>query len=454
MRHSPAFYLANFIMRKEKKMMQGCRDFTNQLDKMLNDNCGNVGLLMLDLDRFRLVSEAAGHNVGEEILVQVAERLINTAPPDGIWGNCWGDKFFLAMPLYKGEEELRKVAGSLQEACRRSWMAGGREFYISLSAGAALHPEHGAKAEELMKNSNIALSQAKERGHGKIQLYSSLFSGRMQEKMRIEEALRRTLDRNSQEFFFHFQPRIDLRTGEVNSLEALIRWNSSEMGLLFPADFIAVAESGGLIGKIDQWVLGAACRQIADWGSAGYYVRLSVNISAEQFYNKTFATVICDTIKHFKISPTQLELEITETMVMQDLKTAGETIEKLKDMGLQVALDDFGTGYSSLTNVRELPIDRLKIDQNFISEINSSPKNLAILQAIISLGNVLEVKVTAEGVETEKQLASLLRCGCDEIQGYYFARPVEASKVCRILQSGNESIRRFRDSITMGSSSL
>ena len=365
-----------------------------------------------------------------------------------------GDTFFYAIPGSLDENQLRQIAEKLFEACQRPWTAGGREFYLSVSTGAAIYPEHGLTAKTLMKNANIALSQAKEQGHGYFQIFNSVFSSRMQENIHIEDALRRTLELQSQELFFLFQPRVDLLTGEINSMEALIRWNSSELGLLNPGQFIPIAETSGLIGEIDKWALTTACRQIAEWGSAGHFAKLSVNISAGQFYNKQFISLLYETIENSKIHPSQLELEITETMIMHDFKTAWATISKLKDMGLSIAMDDFGTGYSSLTTIRNLPIDRLKIDQAFIREMESTEKNMVILQSIISLGHMLDVKVTAEGVETEKQLAFLLKYGCDEVQGYYFARPMSALKICRILQNGNERIHSFRESITFGSSSL
>ncbi|HWR28937.1 MAG TPA: bifunctional diguanylate cyclase/phosphodiesterase, partial [Negativicutes bacterium] len=396
----------------------------------------------------------AGHATGEMVLGQVAERLVQAAPTEGIWGNYWGDKFFLALPLLQDKEQLRRITHQLLDVCEYPWVVGMQEFFLSFSTGAAMFPEHGTTAEQLMKNAHFALSQAKKQGKGRYRLYHSDLSIKMNEMLRIEDSLRQTLAQQKQELFFHFQPRIDLKSGGINSFEALLRWHSSELGLLQPGQFIPIAESCGLIGKIDQWVLENACRQISEWLATGYQTCIAINLSAGQFYSGLLLPLILETLEKYRIQPWQLELEITESMVMQDFSRAADTIKQLKSLGLGIALDDFGSGYSSLKSLWELPIDRLKVDQSFIREMELAPQNKAMLQAIIDMGHLLKLKVTAEGVETPEQLAALVQYGCDEVQGYYFARPMSARNVCNLLRQGNENINRFCETLAMGSSFL
>ena len=434
--------------------MWNCTSFTDRLADLIQTGCPNIGVLMLDIDRFQFVSEATGHAIGEDLLERVAKRLLQAGPADGLWGNFSGDKFFLALALIQNREQLQRVARQLRDVCNVPWIAGMQEIFLSVSTGAALYPDHGETAEQLMKNANLALLQARKKGKGSYQLYQPDSSVRMDELLHIEATLRQTLVQQKQELVFNFQPRISLISGEITSFEALIRWNSSELGLLQPGKFIPIAETGGFIEKIDHWVMENACRQIFEWAAAGYQACLSINLSAGQFYNGRLLTALAETMGKYRIRPWQLELEITESMVMQDFPRAAATIRQLKSLGLGVALDDFGSGYSSLKSIWELPIDRLKIDQSFIREMATKPKNEAMLQAIIEMGHRLKLNVTAEGVETAEQLAALARYGCDEVQGYYFARPMSSRNVCNLLRQGNENINRFCENLALGSSLL
>jgi len=434
--------------------MLNCRNFIGQLDDLLIKSKGRVGVLMLDLDRFRLVSGIAGHDVGEFLLGKVGERLVLNNPADCIWANYWGDKFFLAVPFINDDVKINTIIQNIVSTCSRPWIVDNLEFFLSIGIGIAMYPTHGISAVELMKNADLALAEAKARGSNTYQFYKASFLSKVTENFKIEEALRRTLYSNGEEFILNYQPRINLLTGEIDSFEALIRWNSKELGALMPDQFIPIAEASGLIVQLDEWVLINACRQIQQWKSRGYNIRISVNLSANQLYDEHLLTLIIRTLAFFQINSDQLELEITETMIMLNLELAVATLGKLKDIGVQIAMDDFGTGYSSLTNLKELPIDILKIDKSFIQDMEKSNKNKALVQAIITLGHILDMKVTAEGVENHSQLALLRQHACDEVQGFYFSRPILPEHAYNMLVHGNVEARKLKNALALDSSLL
>lgn len=434
--------------------MINCKEFINILDEILSRSCRKVGVLMLDLDRFRLVNEVAGHDVGTDLLDKVANRLVLSTTNNCIWANYWGDKFFLAVPEVKNEETLNLISQKILSACRKPWKVGKREFFLSMGIGVAVYPDHGISAVQLMKHADLALAQAKERGSNSYQFYQSSFSAKITENLKIEAALRRALQCNTQELFIHYQPRIDLKRGEIDSFEALIRWNSKELGLLSPDQFIPIAEDTGMISKIGEWILINSCKQIQEWKKVSLYARISVNLSAKQLYDDSLVELVINTINQFEVNPEQLELEITETMIMLNLERAIETLKKLKIVGVRIALDDFGTGYSSLTNLKHLPIDTLKIDKSFIDDAEKGHKSKSIIQAIITLGHILGLRITAEGIETYSQLALLQQNDCDEVQGFYFSCPVPGVEAGRLLIQGNERIQHLKYNLALDSSCL
>jgi EAL domain-containing protein (putative c-di-GMP-specific phosphodiesterase class I) len=268
----------------------------------------------------------------------------------------------------------------------------------------------------------------------------------------MENKLRNALDNN--ECYLCYQPRINLVTGEIASFEALLRWNNKELGLVSPEQFIPMAETTGLIIPIGDWVLTTACKQMDEWNQLGLYIPISVNLSPSQFYSKDLLSSVIYKLTEFQIDASQLEFEITESTVMQDIALALHTVEELKSLGLRIAMDDFGTGQSSLTNLRRLPVDTLKIDKSFVQETGYSPESKSIVQAIITLGHVLNLTVTAEGVETNEQLAVLRHLGCDEVQGYFFSRPVPAKDAYEMLVSGNLQANQLRTQLALDSSAL
>jgi len=454
MQHNNALGTISLSPLNRIRPMLNCKTFIRELDDLLTRSNGRVGVLMLDLDRFRLVNGIAGHDVAEFLLGKVGERLVLNTPADCIWANYWGDKFFLAVPSIDDDVKINVIIQNIVSACRRPWVVDRREFFLSISIGIAMHPNHGISAVQLMKNADLALAEAKERGSNTCQFYKASFLSKVTRNFKIEEALRHTLYSNEEELILHYQPRINLRTGEIDSFEALIRWNSKELGTLSPDQFIPVAEASGLIAKLDEWVLINACRQIQQWRSRGHHTRIAVNLSANQLYDEHLLQFIVSVLECFQINPEQLELEITETMIMLDMELAVATLSKLKHIGVQVAMDDFGTGYSSFTNLKELPIDILKIDKSFIQDIEESGKSKSIVQAIIALGHLLDLKVTAEGVETYSQLALLRQHACDEVQGFYFSRPIVPEEAYSMLVNGNVEAEKLKNCLAFDSSSL
>lgn len=454
MQHNSASGTISLSRLKQIRPMLNCKDFISELDELLTRSKGRVGVFMLDLDRFHLVNEIAGHDVGESLLEKVKERLILNAPANCIWANYWGDKFFLAVPSIDDDVKINIITQSILNACRRPWVVESREFFLSIGIGIAMYPKHGISAVELMKNADLALAEAKSAGSNTYQFYKTSFLSKIRKNFKIEETLRRTLDTKRSELFLHYQPKINLRTGQIDSFEALIRWNSKELGALSPDQFIPIAETSGLIIKLGEWVLINACRQIQQWQSLGYHIRISVNLSANQLYDEDLVNFIISTLDYFQINPRQLELEITETMIMLNLELAVIILNKLKDIGVQIAMDDFGTGYSSLTNLKELPIDILKIDKSFIQDMEESKKSKSIVQAIITLGHILGLKVTAEGVETYSQLAIIRQYACDEVQGFYFSRPILPEDAYHMIVNGNVEAGKLRNALAFDSSYL
>jgi len=290
-----------------------------------------------------------------------------------------------------------------------------------------MHPDDGETASELLKNADIAMYHAKKRGRNNFQYYSRKMNEESAEKLKIESKLRHALENNALEL--HYQPQINLVTGQITGVEALLRWKDPELGQVPPDVFIPIAEEYGLIVAISEWVINEACRQAQHWAKAfSLPITMSINISAVHFNNQNLETMIASALKDTGLNPRHLELELTETSILQDLNQAIETLEAFKSMGLKLALDDFGTGYSSLSYLMKLPFDRLKIDQSFIRNLKTETKGTAIVSAIISMSHSLGMSVIAEGVEQEEHMQTLLQMRCDHVQGYYISRPITADK--------------------------
>ena len=393
-----------------------------------------LALLFIDIDRFKFVNDTLGHAAGDELIRQVGQRLEAAVRESDTVARVGGDEFIVLACGIDNAQKADAVAQKLLDALAPACMLDGHELVVSASIGIALFPadDDGGEAGELFKKADAALHKAKELGKGQYQFYSAEMNQASVERLKLENNLRRALD--ARELTLAFQPRIDLKTRRVTSVEALLRWKSRALGSVSPAQFIPVAEETGLIVPIGEWVLREACRQAKAWQAAGLPpLRVAVNLSARQFQRfdliKTIEHVLADT----GLAPHYLELELTESLAMQNARQTVATLSVLAAMGISIAIDDFGTGYSSLAYLKRFPVDSLKIDQSFIREIASGGDDAAITKAIIAMAHEIKLRVVAEGVETEAQQRFLERHHCDEMQGFLFSRPLPADELATLL---------------------
>lgn len=426
--------------------------FQGTLAKLLIEQKQRTGVLMIDLHGFSLVNDMLGHQAGYQLLREVEERLIETAPDTCIIANIWGDKFLLAVPGITDVSQLAKLAGHILTSCGKPLRMEDHQLSLTVNVGIAVSPEDGAEAIVLMKKADMAVARSKAQGKNGYAFYKPNFVTHALNSLKLETKLRNALDNN--EFYLEYQPRIQLSTGGIRSFEALIRWRDPELGIVGPGAFIPLAEMTGLIEDIGKWVLVTACRQAKAWRDKGFEPGVSVNLSARQFYQPDLVDSILFILAETKLEPECLELEITESMIMRDVEQAIITLQELKASGIRISMDDFGTGHSSLTNLKRLPVDVLKIDKSFIQDVESSDESGTIIQVIIALGHVLKLTVTAEGVETWEQLSNVRKAGCDEVQGYYFSRPVSPEAAFQMLAEENIPLRHFKNQLAMDSSCL
>lgn len=383
-----------------------------------------AAILFLDLDRFKLINDTLGHTIGDLLLKQVGHRLQGCLRAQDIVSRQGGDEFLILLDV-STQIEVTESAERILHALATSFHVEEHEIYITPSIGISMYPFDGNLAEVLLKKADSAMYQAKRKGKNTYQYYNSVLDTASYDQLEIERHLRKALERD--EFILYYQPQIDIGSGEVRGIEALIRWEHPTLGIVSPAQFIPIAEETGLIVPMGEWVLKEACRQNKAWQELGYPpLTISVNLSIRQFYQSNLLSMIANILKDTGLDPSYLELEITESMTM-DINTATNILHELKKLGVRIAIDDFGTGYSSLNYLKNLPIDCLKIDQSFVRDLasNSSVKNIVV--AMIAMAHNLNLHVIAEGVENEEQLQFLRINGCDQAQGYYFSKPIERS---------------------------
>ena len=387
----------------------------------------HVGLLFIDLDRFKNVNDSLGHPVGDELLCAIAQRLRARLREADTLARLGGDEFVLLIESMTAPDDAARVAHSLLELMQAPFrLAQGRDIYIGASIGIAVYPEDGKTVTELIQHADVAMYQAKAAGRGAFRFYTEAMSRAAQDRLHLDTRLRRALERG--EFHLHYQPQIDMTSGRVVGAEALIRWMDPDEGMVSPARFIPVAEESGLIVPIGEWVLRTACAQARAWQDAGHAISIAVNLSARQLQHTDLAQYLSALIAEFGLRAGRLELELTESMLAEDHQQTEERLRAMKALGVALSIDDFGTGYSSLAYLKRFPIDVLKIDQSFVRDIPQDRNDMEIAATIIAMAHTLKMRVVAEGVETEEQLAFLKDRECDAWQGYLCSSPVPAGE--------------------------
>jgi diguanylate cyclase (GGDEF)-like protein len=399
-------------------------------------NESRLAVLFIDLDRFKHINDALGHDVGDEVLQLVARRLSEALRASDILARLGGDEFVVIAEDVSQPEAISVLAHKLLAAVDQPLPVRGQEFVLTASIGVSLYPGDGTDAHGLLKNADTAMYRAKELGRNMVQFYSPQMGSANLHRLTLETQLKRAAVECSQ-FLLHYQPRVSLRDGRIVGVECLVRWMHPEQGLVSPAQFIPLAEELGLIQGIGAWVLREATRQAAEWQRAGLpAVRVAVNISAQQLYASRFLEELREVLSERGLNPDTMELEITESVMMQRTQQVSELLHSIRTLGLQLSVDDFGTGYSSLAYLKRLPIHSLKIDRSFVSDVPNDPDDSTIVRAVIALAHSLRMHVVAEGVENRAQLEFLRAEGCDEVQGYLVSRPVSADAITELLANG------------------
>ena len=395
-------------------------------------------LLFLDLDRFKLVNDSLGHNVGDELLKQVAERLQHAVRREDTVARLGGDEFTVLLENLREEADAARTAAKLIEVLVDPFEVRGQPLFIGVSIGITVFPRDGTSVEQLLRNADAAMYHSKEEGRNTYRYYREEMTTLALEHVKVESRLRKAIEKD--ELVLHYQPQVELRGGRLIGMEALVRWQHPVEGLIPPMRFIPLAENTGLIVPLGEWVLRAACVQGKAWLDQGlWFGRISINIAGKQFQDGRLLDVVRRTLWETGLPPECLELEITETCIMKEAEQAIDILQAIRDMGVSLAIDDFGTGYSSLTYLKLLPIDRLKIDKSFVRDLAQDENDAAIARAVIVLGHTLQFRVIAEGVENPAQRERLLLDGCDEAQGYMFGRPLPAAETEEFLRRAAQS---------------
>jgi len=411
----------------------------DRVELAINNACRDnerMALLLLDLDRFKTVNESLGHSAGDILLQVAADRIKSCLTAGQTVARQGGDEFIILLPTIPDPSEAAVVAERIREAFTASIELHNHVITITPSIGISVYPEDGRDFETLVRNADAAMYHAKSSGRNSYKFYTSDLNARAREILAIESQLRFALER--EEFTLHYQPQVAMADGRITGAEALIRWNHPSLGLLGPVRFIEVAEERGFIVQIGNWVIREACRQLALWHNQGLpKMSLAVNLSALQFRQQDLAEVLETALRSHGLSADMLDVEVTESVIMEDVTTTLQAIDSIKGMGLQLSIDDFGTGYSSLSYLKRFKADKLKIDRSFVRDIPNDPEDSAIARAIINMAKNLNMQVVAEGVETIDQWRFLKQEGCDLIQGYLLAKPMPPEDFAILLAKGN-----------------
>jgi diguanylate cyclase (GGDEF)-like protein/PAS domain S-box-containing protein len=397
-------------------------------------NLKSVGVLMLDLDHFKTINDSLGHYVGDTLLQHVARRLAESVRESDTVARVGGDEFVIAMPLAGGSEEIQQTAERVQDALSKPFMIEGHEIQVGVSIGLCEYPADGEQPDVLLQNADSAMYQAKNAGRGACFAFTSEITEATRRRQKIHNSLRHALARG--EFSLNYQPLVCTATGVINGVEALLRWNHPELGSVSPVQFIPQLEELGLMAEVGRWVLQTACRQNAEWQRQGLPpVRMAVNLSAQQFYRSDLVTTVATVLSETGLDPKWLDLELTESLTMDDSELTVTAMRNLKKLGVSLSLDDFGTGWSSLGYLRRFQFDRIKIDRSFMRDLASQPTAETVVRSIINLGHNLGLTCIAEGVETQQQLDYLQKQMCPEIQGYLCSPALPADQCAELLRA-------------------
>ncbi len=405
--------------------------FNDQLERALHHakrNEQGVAVLFLDLDRFKTINDSLGHPIGDALLIEVASRLKSCLRNEDVIARLGGDEFTIIMEDILTPEDAAKVSEKIIHALSAPVDLDGHQFYITTSIGISLFPEDGGSVTELVKNADAAMYRAKESGRNRYEFYSSELADAAVERLELEGELRQAI--SNQEFSLYYQPQFNIQTGEITGAEALIRWHHPERGIISPDQFIPVAEETGLINQIGEIALHKACIQLSRWRKKGWNLpKVSVNVAGQQIHSGQLLGLVKEALSLANLPPNALEVELTETTLMEKTDLTINTLSKLRDLGVTISIDDFGTGYSSLSYLKTLPIQRIKIDRSFVQDIPEDSNDMAITKAIIALSRNLQLDVIAEGLESEEQEVFLLAEGCVEAQGFLFSKPLPAKEL-------------------------
>ena len=396
-----------------------------------------VAVLCLDLDRFKAVNDTLGHAIGDQVLVTAAKRLREASRETDVVARLGGDEFALLLHSLENPRDAAAVAERIVKSISLTMEIEGHQIAIGTSVGIALAPSDGRDAETLLKNADLALYRAKSEGRGNYHFFEQGMDEALQRRRMLEQGLRVALTRN--EFRLMYQPLLNLEDNRICCFEALLRWDHPKRGLIAPNEFIPIAEETGVINSIGEWVLHDACRTAATWPE---HIRVAVNLSAVQFKSRKLVDVVVSALRHSGLAANRLELEITESLLLADTELTLQTLHRLRALGVRISMDDFGTGYSSLSYLRSFPFDKIKIDRSFMEGLGPREDSLAIVKAVIGLGQSLGMSTTAEGIETEEQLAAVRQQGCNEVQGFLFSPPLPASGVAELI--GTTAVVRRR----------
>jgi len=413
-------------------------DRLTQACSIAKSNGQSLGVLFISLDQFKKVNDSLGHGPGDSLLREFAERLKSCISKSDTVARFGSDEFALLKTQIDGTNDVIETIGSLSQVLKFSFNLPGHELYATASVGVSMFPIDGEDCHTLLKNAGAALYKAKKSGGANYQFFTADMHELATRRLALETNLRRAIQ--NEEFLLHYQPRVSVDSLTITGVEALVRWQHPQFGLVSPSEFIPLAEDTGLIVPIGEWVLRQACEQNRRWQDQGFApIQVAVNISGRQFHDRDLSQTVNRILKESGLAPHHLELELTESSIMQNAEFAENLLTRWKNMGINISIDDFGTGVSSLASLKRLPIGALKIDQSFVRDATVDPDDAAIVRAIITLGHNLRLKVVAEGVETDEQLRFLQLLQCDEIQGYLFSKPLPAQKLVSLFDSAAKS---------------